>query len=314
MFNSLKSNISFWSTFNYVFKTIFKNFKVYVLAILIPTFIFISAYLIKTSFGNKDYTESSGQIFNLFIIPFTFSLFTFSLLISNWEQSILVKQAKIFAINKFKIYFSILICTLLITFLSLFFCLIIANLIDSFLYFKNFQYLFFSIQKIFFINNNVWEYFNLFFCILNSLITSFLYMLCLLAICYLMSMIFKNLIIIQSINLIIIIFFLLLGDCLIDINLITNNRAAIVLNLFGYLMPIKSFQWLFLSSITNITMYKINILQTIVNPKLEIPFTFLTNKANIILPITYVMSLLWISFFTLIINIKQGGYKKIWKK
>ncbi len=294
------SKVSFSSLLSYTFKITFKSAKVYLTAIIFPVLLSILIYLLVTSFGFKDYSNQLGQITKLFIIPFTFSFFTFSLLILNWEASVLVKQSKIFLISRWRIYSSIFLVTCVMTVLSFLTLIICLNLFDLVLRVQNFNNYFISLPKLFFVKGTFAEACGFLFSITLTAVMFFLYLFCILIISYIICNLCKSLVIVQAINFIIVILFLLLGDCIINVNDLSNSNSNIVLNILGYLLPIKSFQWTIVSLLTNTYIYEYNILQTIFNPKLEIPFTFLTNKAELVLPIALFNSFLWIATFWLV--------------
>ncbi|AKX34346.1 hypothetical protein SLITO_v1c07210 [Spiroplasma litorale] len=297
MKTQLINKVSFRDLFNYIFKAIFKTSKMYIFSIIMPTFAGVSLFLIKTKFGNVDYSERMGEVLTLFIVPFTFSLFTLSFIISNFESSILLKQTKIFSISKWKIYLSILICGVIVSLISFFTFIISLLIVEQFLIYKNTLHVFNNLSDLFMVDKTVGEGFLFFFSIVMSINTYLFYMICLLLISYILCTLIKSQYVIQGINTIIVITFLILGDCALNGNYTVDTIINAAFNAAGYFFPIKAFQWLALSLLTNVTSYDYNILQIIDNPKLEVPFTFFTNNSKIVLPVSFVMSSIWIVLF-----------------
>ncbi|PPE04520.1 hypothetical protein EELLY_v1c02000 [Entomoplasma ellychniae] len=304
----MKDKIPFQNVLRYTFKSTFKSFRNYLFSIILPVFIILAIYLIKTSFGQSDYREKSGQIYNLLIIPFTFSLFAFSSTLVNWKESVLIKQSKIFSISKIKIYFSIFISIATLTLISLICSILALFTVDSFLEIKNFSMTFWNMAGFYIIKGKFTEYLNLIFAITLLIVFFTLYLFLIFNICYISSLKIKSIVLIQAINFIIIILFFALGDVVLDVNLVTNKYAQMIYNIFGYLTPTKSFQWLFISLFTNTTFAGYNLLETIVSPNLEVPYTFLTNKTWMILPVTLIFSTIWtLALFLLIQNSNKKG-------
>ncbi|AUF83851.1 hypothetical protein CXP39_03610 [Mesoplasma syrphidae] len=308
-----QTGIPFKSVLMFTLNSTFKSIRNYLFSIVLPTFITVAIYLIKTSFGNKDYSEISGQMYCLFIIPFTFSIFAFSSTITNWKESVLMKQSKIFSIGKTKIYLSIFVSILLLTFLAVIFCFSFLVFIDNFLLIRNFTNTFFNMSNFYKSNDKVKQYLTFFVAVLFIFFTFLMYMFLMFCMSTIVSFKIKSIVVIQALNLTLIILFLGLSDTIFDTNLITNRTAQMIYNTVGYLIPTKSFQWLLISLFTNTTLIQYNILETIVSSNLEIPFTFLTNKANLILPISLICSICWtLCIFLLSLDFKLKGEKK-WK-
>ncbi|ATZ18165.1 hypothetical protein EMELA_v1c06580 [Mesoplasma melaleucae] len=304
----MKDKIPFQNVLVYTLYSTFKSFRNYLFSIILPIFIVLAIYLIKTSFGQDDFSEKSGQIYNLLIIPFTFSLFAFSSTLVNWKESILIKQSKFFSISKTNFYFSIFISISLLTLISLIFSIFSLFIIDYFLEIKNFTVTFWNMAGFYIIKGNFYEYLTFLSAIILLILFFTLYLFLIFNISYITSLKIKSIVLIQAINFVLIILFFGLADVALDINLVTNKRAQMIYNIFGYLIPAKSFQWLFISLFTNTTFANYNILETIVSPNLEVPYTFLTNKIWMILPTTLFFSTVWtIAFFMLIQIFNKKG-------
>ncbi|AHI53314.1 hypothetical protein [Spiroplasma culicicola] len=256
----------------FIFRTSFSSITNYLFIFILPIILFSFSYLIMTSFGTTKITNfQKCAILGLTIIGPITTLMPISKIILDWRESILIKQFKIFEIKKWQVILGLWILSLVFCFITYISMFIMGSFIDLFLINKNF------IKSISLLQN-IEQYIAILFII--TFLSFFVFI-----ISFIVSFLLKKILLIQTINLFIIIYFMVFSD-VFDPNLNSNNAWISVYNLLGTINPIKSIQWLLFSSYVNLGINLNNIRYIIYSTYIDIPFTFGTSNPILIIPMS----------------------------
>ncbi|ARU91522.1 hypothetical protein SCLARK_00914 [Spiroplasma clarkii] len=270
---------SFLRLLKYSLKTTLASIRIYFYCFLLPIIFYSVIYLIVTSFGYAKVT-SLNQVSTLasLLLAACFALMSAACLINNWKYSVMIKQFKIFRISKQNLIFSLLLTTIVITLLSYLTLIIWGCFLDLFLINQNFIN---SLKIITSFSQVLGIFFGL---ILAAFITF--------SIAYLLSFLISSPLLIQTLNVVIIVF-ILLSSNVVGLNLITNNQVNAVLNILGYFNPLKAVQWIFFASYANLISNLVNARQIVASAYGDFSFTLYRNDVGLILPLAISTAFFW---------------------
>ncbi len=269
------------------FKNIFKDYKIYLVSILIPL---VLSFLLYWMWGTANSSAIfAPQMFGFISIGSIIIPFYISILTNEWKSTNFLKQIKSSKISIISLNLSLCLINSFFCLLSSVLCLILAMISLNFIYAFPIKISVFSD-----IDWYIWlDYF------LIILFGSFLILLSF----FVVSNLFKNKYLSLFANIILMIVFLVGGDCVVIPNITSKNLFVIIIQ---YLIPIKYYFWtiFMFTSYQFIDSYGMGkILSTNDLSNQNISFN------NIIVPI--IMMLIMVVLFLLILKkIYVWGYKK----
>ncbi|AHF61199.1 hypothetical protein P344_04810 [Spiroplasma mirum ATCC 29335] len=217
-------HLMFHRCIKYIFKSVLKTTRTYIYMLIAPIVLMTLVYFLwyQNILKNSRYILITAFT----LLPSLFLLFLVSYIICEWRDSVFIKQLKNFGISRFQFISALLIVLFTTNFLAILLVIGYLFFLDSFRHPH-------IVQTWLFQMHTVDQWMGVVFgIILNILVVFFLSLL--------VSGALKNIYLVQSINILILVLFLFFGDFFIDLGYATS-KATIVL---GYFIPQKYLTWI----------------------------------------------------------------------
>ena len=217
-------HLMFHRCINYIFKSVLKTTRTYIYMLIAPIVLMTMVYFLwyQSILKNSRYILITAFT----LLPILFLLFLVSYIICEWRDSVFIKQLKNFGISRFQFISALLIVLFTTNFLAVLLVIGYLFFLDSFRHPHIVQTWLFKMHAV-----DQWMG-VVFGIILNILVVFFLSLL--------VSGALKNIYLVQSINILILVFFLFFGDFFIDLGYATSKFTILV----GYFIPQKYLTWI----------------------------------------------------------------------
>ncbi|AHF57966.1 MULTISPECIES: hypothetical protein [Spiroplasma] len=209
---------------NYIFKSVLKTTRTYIYMLIAPIVLMTLVYFLwyQSILKNSRYILITAFT----LLPSLFLLFLVSYIICEWRDSVFIKQLKNFGISRFQFISALLIVLFTTNFIAVLLVIGYLFFLDSFRHPHIVQIWLLQMHAV-----DQWLG-VIFGIILNILVVFFLSLL--------VSGALKNIYLVQSINILILVLFLFFGDFFIDLGYATSKAAIVV----GYFIPQKYLTWI----------------------------------------------------------------------